>query len=180
MPKHSIEQLKRVLDYCPDTGVFTWKVYRGSVTWPGALAGGLVKGYIIIHYDGATYRAHNLAWAFMTGEWPLELVDHEDRDGTNNKWNNLRAASHWKNRVNSVRKNGNAVGHRGVYFDKRTGGWTAVIGVDYKSIYLGYFKDIEEAIKARLAAERLYFDEFSPKVTQQKQEPEDMLTERRK
>ena len=51
----------------------------------------------------------------------------------------------------------NTSGHKGVSWNKSHGKWQAYIGVHHKCIKLGYFTDIEEAIKARMEAEEKYF-----------------------
>ena len=51
----------------------------------------------------------------------------------------------------------NKSGHKGVYFSKEKGTWKALIYVQKKSIYLGSFHDIKDAIRAREDAEKQYF-----------------------
>ena len=51
----------------------------------------------------------------------------------------------------------NKSGHRGVYWEKQKGIWKAVIYVQKKSIYLGGYHDIKDAIRAREDAEKEYF-----------------------
>lgn len=51
----------------------------------------------------------------------------------------------------------NTSGVKGVTWDKETHKWYAYISVHRKRISLGRFKDFEEAVKARKAAENEYF-----------------------
>ena len=51
----------------------------------------------------------------------------------------------------------NKSGHRGVSWNARSHKWRATIKKDGKSISLGFFNDIEEAVKQRqLAEDRLF------------------------
>ena len=55
--------------------------------------------------DGAVYYEHRLAWVYMKGDdQPMPRIDHRDLDGTNNAWDNLRAATGSQNMANSVRR----------------------------------------------------------------------------
>ena len=51
----------------------------------------------------------------------------------------------------------NKSGHKGVHWCKSQGLWKALIYVQKKSIYLGGYHDINDAIKAREEAEKEYF-----------------------
>jgi hypothetical protein len=51
----------------------------------------------------------------------------------------------------------NTSGHKGVWFDKSRGKWSAYINVHRKKIHLGRYTKIEDAIKARELAEDEYF-----------------------
>lgn len=52
----------------------------------------------------------------------------------------------------------NTSGHKGVYYNKRTDKWTALIGINHKIIFLGSYKDKDDAIIARKKAELKYSD----------------------
>lgn len=54
----------------------------------------------------------------------------------------------------------NTSGVRGVRQDKRTGHWVASISFKKNKIYLGMFKDKEDAVKVRKKAESVLFGEF--------------------
>ena len=53
-------------------------------------------------------------------------------------------------------------GYTGVYWNKANKKWCSNIRVNNKTIYLGSFDLIEDAVKSRKEAEQKYFGEFSP------------------
>jgi hypothetical protein len=119
------------------------------------------KRRLWIKIDGKSYAAARLAWLYMTGEWPERTVDHEDRDSSNDRWNNLRLATKGQQAMNQGPHSHNTSGITGVY--ERLGKYCATIKFNYKQIWLGTFDTEEEAIAARRAAEEEYFGKFAPK-----------------
>ena len=91
--------MKEVLSYDPDTGIFVWKKALNDHIIVGSPAGYRNDGYINIGLHGSTFRAHRLAFIYMTGTCPEE-VDHIDMDRSNNRWTNLRAALRSQNNAN--------------------------------------------------------------------------------
>lgn len=67
----------------------------------------------------------------------------------------------------------NTSGHKGVYWCKSQGIWKAYINVQKKSIYLGGYHDIHDAIKAREEAEKEY---FQPLIEAKRAKMQDILT----
>lgn len=63
----------------------------------------------------------------------------------------------WSTNLEQVRNRRSKTGYPGVQLasDKKT--WIANIGINYKRIYLGSYKEIEDAIKARKEAENHYW-----------------------
>lgn len=143
------EQLIKVLEYAPDTGIFIWKEHRGANAPIGGIAGNLSpSGYWDIKVGGHSYRAHRLAWLYMTKAWPTDLIDHIDRDKLNNKFSNLRDVTRSLNALNSKLRIDNVSGTKGITITEDST-WVSQLTVDKINYYLGVFKTPEEAIEAR-------------------------------
>ena len=97
----------------------------------------------------------------MTNAKPGFDVDHISHVVEDNKKCNLRVISHAENNRNNKLSKNNTSGVTGVYYEKSIHKWNAAIMIDGKKINLGYYKDIEDAIKVRKEAEEKYFGEFS-------------------
>lgn len=151
------KELKELLHYDPDTGDFTWMVKPCSRILVGYIAGTTNKyGYVRIGINKKIYPAHWLAWLYMTGEWPEYQIDHEDHVRDNNRWLNLRKATHIENCKNRSLDKRNISGVAGVIWDKSRGLWSAELGSNSKKIFLGRYGDIFEAYCARLSANNKY------------------------
>lgn len=97
----------------------------------------------------------NTVWMHreILGMRGVGLVDHINQDRLDNRRSNLRPATKRLNALNAKRRRDNSSGAHGVRWHKAARKWTAEIYVRGRSIYLGLFDTIEEAISARLAAE---------------------------
>lgn len=158
------ERLKELLHYDPETGIWTWLVNRTGGTKAGDHPTHTGEsGYIQFSVDGRNYHGKRLAWLYMTGEWPPEEVVHKDRNRTNDRWNNLRLATHAQNMANRSVHSNNLLGVKGVRFDARMKRrpFRARIMVDGKPIHLGYFETQEAASGAYQAAAERHFGEFA-------------------
>jgi len=155
------QRLRELLHYNPETGVFTWLVLpKKAWVKPGSIAGGIGGfGYTTIKINGTGYRASRLAWLYMTGEWPEHHIDHVDRDRSNNRWSNLRSATVKQNHENRNVYAKSESGHSGVTLDRtRTPvRWLARIKHNGVHMHIGRFERLEDAIAARVAAERRLF-----------------------
>ena len=146
-------ELKSLLDYDQDTGVFTWKVNRRSVT-AGQVAGYLRQtGYVVIRLFGKPWMAHRLAWLWMTGDPPPKYLDHINGLRSDNRIANLRAADPMLNAQNTRRANvRNESGFWGV---SRSGKkFIARIRAEKKLYTFGPFLTRHEAHEAYLKAKR--------------------------
>jgi hypothetical protein len=160
------EKLREILTYDARTGVFRWKLNRGGRGKEGVVAGSkwvVTSGrvYRQIGIDGRQYAAHRLAWLYMTGEWPVEQVDHIDGDGTNNGFYNLRQATNAENACNRQAQTNNTSGYKGVTWCKSTRKWKAQIKLGGRNKNLGRFESPQDAHSAYKAASEKLHGEFA-------------------
>lgn len=149
-------ELKKILHYNADTGVFTW-VDRASGEKTMRQVGCLnPAGYKLIGVNGRRYMAHRLAFLYMIGRFPLDQTDHINHDRSDNRWINLREASNLENGRNISMKKNNKSGITGVHWNKQANNWRARIMVNGKTINIGSFENKKDAAAARFAAEREY------------------------
>jgi hypothetical protein len=155
-PTLTPERLRQVMDYDPSIGVFRWRVKPSKRIPAGAEAGSISGIYRLVKIDGRPFLAHRLAFLWMTGEWPLDEVDHRDTDPLNNRWSNLRAATGAQNRQNmrQAPRSNRSTGLLGASFDRRTGLYKSQIMVGGRWYWLGRFPTAEAAHEAYLTAKR--------------------------
>jgi hypothetical protein len=93
-----------------------------------------------------------------------QVIDHIDGNMLDNRKKNLQICSTQENAQKQKFRLTNKSGHKGViwYPYNNVNKWVAFIRVNYKYIRLGYYIDINDAIKARKDAEIKYFGEFQP------------------
>jgi len=151
-------RLKELLQYDPSTGLFTWLASTSNRVKVGSIAGYLnkAKGYVEIMIDCRNYYAHRLVCLYMTGEFPSHEVDHMKHTKHDNRWGELRAATHQENHRNQSMPKNNTSGTIGVAWHKHDKKWQAAIRVNDKQIHLGSFVNKQDAIKARKKAEVKY------------------------
>jgi len=155
------EYLRELFTYDPETGAWTRNTSR-SQHQAGAVAGFFdERGYARIIIDGRRYRAHRLAWLYMTGEWPTEVADHKNGNKSDNRWDNLRAATHGQNRANSRPGANNICGVKGVYFDKKHKRFKAQMRRGGKTVNLGWFSTAEAAGARYSEAANAAFGDFA-------------------
>ena len=88
--------------------------------------------------------------------------DHIDRNPLNNRKSNLRQATIQDNNRNRSLFQNNTSGIMGVDWHKSTNRWRSRINVNNNRIELGFFVDKEDAIRARLRAEKEHYGQFAP------------------
>ena len=150
----SVARLREVLNYDPETGIFTWKVRLCLSTHVGDVAGCKnAQGYYRIGIDGTSLRAHRAAIAYVEGKPPVAQVDHINGNRLDNRYCNLRHATQPENCQNRGVSGNNTSGYTGVYFEKDNGRWRARISLNgARLLHLGTFDTPEEASAAYLAA----------------------------
>jgi len=150
-----ITQLKEVLEYNTDTGIFTWIGSPAKNVAIGDMAGTPDKdGYIMIRINRRRYMAHRLAILYTDGYMPELTVDHIDRIPWHNWRLNLREASYQCQNRNCGMNTRNTSGIKGISWHKMGGRWIAKICVDRRYKSLGLYDTLLDASYARFAAEQ--------------------------
>ncbi len=154
------ERLKQLLIYDQETGVFVWRVKRPLVSI-GSRAGRLDSGGACqISIDGKRYLAHRLAWLYVHGYFP-ELIDHKNRNPSDNSLSNLRIATRSQNRANSKIDSKNHSGYKGVCWHKEMKKFTAQVNINGVRTKLGYWDNPADAHAAYMDKARELYGEFA-------------------
>lgn len=157
----TVERLRELLAYDPDTGEFRHRLTRCSVK-AGQLAGSIDSdGYIEMSVSGCKYKAHRLAWLYVHGEWPDTQVDHRNGVRNDNRFKNLRKATNAEQQQNRVTAKNNTSGHPGVSWHAQQRKWRARIQRDGHTVNLGSFDSFEDAVAERAKA-KAELHEFHP------------------
>lgn len=157
----SLERLRELLAYDPQTGILTWRVSRGSNAKKGTSAGYCrADGYLRVRVDGQDYLVHRLAYFHHTGELP-PLIDHANAVSSDNRFCNLRPATPSQNQANRrATKPLRSSAFKGV---TRAGPnrFVAKIVIRGKTKHLGSFRDELAACAAYEIAAVEAFGEFA-------------------
>lgn len=137
------EELREVLSYDPDTGVFRWKV-KSLKRNIGDVAGYWDSlGYNRIQVNHKEYKAHRLAWLYTTGSFPKHFIDHINGKTGDNRISNLREATM---RENTCNKKSHRDGRlQGTCYLKRINRWSSSIRIGGYRKQLGTFSSEEAA-----------------------------------
>jgi hypothetical protein len=170
------EDLPNLLEYDPNSGKLFWKArvpgmfhsearddpdamcrswntrYAGKEAFISIDENGYKRGKLF----GVSCKAHRAVWAICTGEWPKGHIDHIDGDTGNNRIGNLRNVTRPENMKNMKLMKSNKSGVMGVSWSSRDKVWKAAIGVDNRKIHLGNYKEFDDAVMARMRAEKEY------------------------
>lgn len=172
----SLAYAKSLFQYNQSTGVIKWKKRppwhfrdgqiskeHAAAAWNAKYSGSIagtphVQGYIKITVDYVIYPAHVLAFLLMTGRWPQNHIDHADMNGFNNRWKNIREATHAENGRNRGKNKNNKSGFKGVSFSKQHQLWAARIKADgWGYLHLGLFDSAAIAsVSYNIAAQSLH------------------------
>lgn len=138
MTYNILKEIEDRLSYNKITGEIFWKKNN-------KVAGSLNQyGYRQISIDGKLYVASRVAFVLVTGNWPINEVDHINRNNDDNRWDNLRDVTSSENKLNRkpyLAKTKSKFGVKGVR--QLPSGRYQVRG--YKQKYLGNFESLCEA-----------------------------------
>lgn len=147
--------VRALLLYDPLTGDFFKRSKKGKLVQIALAVDKFGRRQIV--FGTKHYKAHRVAWLYMTGELPANHVDHIDGDASNNAFTNLRLATNKENMQNRKGHTvANKLGFLGVCPNGQNGKFTAQITVQGKKLHLGTFDTPEEAHEAYLDAKRKF------------------------
>lgn len=126
------------------------KIANSPFAKVGEIAGGLSEGYVRVRINNVRYKAHRIIWKMVTGKDPVGIIDHIDKNPSNNRFENLRDTNH---SINALNKNS-----KGYSYKKSQGKWAAWFKVGGKQVHLGYFDTAEEASSRYQEFKELYME----------------------
>ena len=115
------------------------------------------NGYVISKNSSSKKIVHMHRLLLPTDK----MVDHINHNKADNRKCNLRPVTVAQNGYNRKISSHNTSGVNGVSYDNYYKKWRAYIGLGNKDIKLGFFKNFDDAVKARKEAEERYFGEYS-------------------
>lgn len=165
----STEELHDVLNANFESGLLYWKPrarekFKSDRAWNAWNAKFANKQALTCknntgYFSGAVNKhpllAHRVLFAMKHGYWP-EFIDHINGIRTDNRIENLRAATRQINGKNVRRPIHNTSGVIGVSWNNRDKRWAAYITIQRKRKSLGNFINKEDAIACRKANEKLF------------------------
>ena len=146
-------ELKELLFYNQETGVFTWRVTRHSVKAGDIAGSNKNNGYRQISVNKNRHYAHRLAWFYVNGVWPADQIDHINRVKDDNKIDNLRMADSYLNNQNRGISKNNTSGVKGVCWIASLNKWHSRIKYNGTRMHIGYYNNFPDAKLAREIAE---------------------------
>ncbi|HLT04808.1 MAG TPA: HNH endonuclease signature motif containing protein [Pseudomonas sp.] len=113
-------------------------------------------GYLHGSLFGDKFCAHVIVFTLHHGKWPDQTIDHINGDRMDNRPENLRDVPHLQNCRNQPRSRASSTGITGVHFSKERGKYEAHITVKGKTVHLGRFDRMPDAVAARKRANVQY------------------------
>jgi len=156
------EEVRAMFSYNKDTGILVWAIPKTRSVKVGSNAGCLFtnkvtgKAYYRVSINSKNYLVHRVIWLLVTGSWPEHQIDHENGNGIDNRWCNLRQATSQVNNSNAKQRKDNRSGCTGVFWVPQHQYWLAYINYQGKRKNLGCYIRKDEAISVRKLAEVEY------------------------
>ena len=118
------------------------------------------SGYTNITINKKKYTAHRLIYLYHHGFLP-EFVDHIDMNKSNNKIENLRAATRSQNQWNKPRLKKTVSNVKNVFFRKDMNKYLVKVYANKKVHYFGCFESLELAELVAIEARNKLHKEFA-------------------
>jgi len=146
------DMVKQLFEYEPETGSLIRKVAAANQTKAGQTVGTLRSdGYLKVQVNRKGWKVHRIIFLLHHGWLPRE-VDHINGNKTDNRIENLRAATTQQNQQNCGMSARNTSGYKGVSFNCQSKKWQAaaraIISGQRKKLALGTYETPEAAAEA--------------------------------
>lgn len=129
--------------------VLMWRVDKDKHPIKDTPAGSIDSdGYLTTRFNEKNYRVHRLMYQIYHNIDildPTKLIDHKDRNKTNNSKDNLQLVDFFENAHNLSKDPRNKSGYTGVHWKTAASKWRVTMSCDNRIYELGYFDDIIEA-----------------------------------
>lgn len=148
--------LNHLFTYDSESGELTRNITTSSNAKKGDIIKCLCKkGYKRVRIENKYYYAHRLIWKMYYKENPPKYLDHINQDKSDNRIKNIRISDASKNGFNRKIQSNNTTGICGVTRSRDK--WLSSIRIKNRKVYLGIYKEKNDAIKARKNAENYYY-----------------------
>ena len=153
------ETVRKLFHYDAESGMLLWRNGNGRNVkpWQEAKAPN-GNGYFSVKIENKNYPVHRIIWLYVYGSFPKQDIDHKNRIRNDNRLCNLRSVSRTDNCQNISLPSHNKSGHIGVSWFKKHNCWTVYVKVNKKNKWLGYFKNLDDAVVARKDGESKYYN----------------------
>jgi hypothetical protein len=157
-----IDTLKKHVCYNSETGQFVRVHSHHPKVKIGDIAGTVSKeGYVSIRIESRVYKAHRLAWLYVTGNMPTKLIDHINGDKSDNRWKNLREVTNQENCRNQKIRITNKTGYKGVMHTKDKSAYCVQLCHNGNYIVEYPFNTAEEAALRYNELAKIHFGEYA-------------------
>lgn len=163
MKKLSIKEIREW--FYEKDGWLYWKKSPNKSIRPGSKITNIRQGsgHIRVGFRHKRYYAHRILFALYNGYMPDNIIDHINRNPSDNRKHNLRISTYAGNILNQLkqkRKLKNTTSeYKGV--NLQHGKWRAYIVFQGKQVFLGNYSNQEKAAKAYDKAALKYYGEFA-------------------
>jgi hypothetical protein len=143
--------LWEMFSYDPLNGHLYWR-QRDSIRKSTRLPAGGIRqtGYRAISIRYKRYLHHRLVWSWFYGDIPAGYqIDHKDRNKANDRIDNLRLATPAQNNINQGVRADSKSKYTGIHWYKTKQKWQVYTTIKGVRKHLGYYQDLDSAVKAR-------------------------------
>jgi len=142
-------------------GHLYWKKTMSNFVKAGIKAGSIRKdGYWKVGFKGKAPTAHRIIFLYHHGYLPKN-IDHINGIKTDNRIENLRAATDSQNQCNAKINTKNKSGIKGVCWNKNTKKWRVYLYINGKFTEFGHYFDINVAKFVANTMRYKYHGEFA-------------------